>query len=50
MYDLIEEVYDRYDRIIILTISSGTSSTTETVKMVSQEVDKDSIVVLLDAK
>lgn len=50
MYELIEKDYDKYDRIIIHTISSGISSTIDTMKMVIKEVDKDSKVFLLDAK
>ena len=50
MYELIEKDYDKYDRIIIHTISSGITSTIDTMKMVIKEVDKDSKVFLLDAK
>lgn len=50
MYELIEKDYDKYDRIIIHTISSGISSTIDTMKMVIKEADKDNKVFLLDAK
>lgn len=50
MYDLIEKDYDKYDRIIIHTISKGISSTLDTMKMVIKEVDKDNKVVLLDVQ
>lgn len=50
MYELIEKDYDKYDRIIIHTISTGISSTIDTMRMVIKEVDKDNKVFLLDAK
>ena len=50
IYELIEKDYDKYDRIIFHTISSGISCTIDTMKMVIKEVDKDSKVFLLDAK
>ncbi|MGL4617437.1 MAG: DegV family protein [Mycoplasmoidaceae bacterium] len=49
MYDVIEKDYNKYDRIIVHTISKGISSTLDTIKMVVKEVDKDNKVILLDA-
>ncbi len=47
--DTIEKDYEKYDRIIINPISSGISSTYNTILGILPEVDKDKKVLLLDS-